>query len=57
MIFKATSKTWTWTLKIVDTGKPGFWETWPRKNLDLEKPDPKNVDPEKHGINMKLKNV
>ena len=42
----ATSQTWTQTLDR-DPEKPGHKKTW---NL-------KNIDPEKHGINMGLKNM
>ena len=53
----ATSKTWTRTLDP-DPEEPG-----PRKNLDPEKPGPgktwtlKSLDPEKHGINIGLRNM
>ena len=38
---RATSKTLTWTLKYPDPEKPGPWN---------------KIRPEKHGINMGLKN-
>ena len=44
MFIMATSKAWTQTLDP-DPEKPGPWKTWTLKNLD----------PEKHGINMGLK--
>ena len=43
---RATSKTWTWTLDP-DPEKLGPWKTWTLKNLDPEKP----------GINIGLKNM
>ena len=44
----ATSKTWSQTLDLdLDPEKPGPWKTWALKNMD----------PEKHGINMRLKNM
>ena len=52
---KATSKTWTQTLKNLDSEKPGPWKTWIQKNLDSEKPVPwkiwtlKILDYEKRG--------
>ena len=48
---KATSNTWTstldQTLKNLDHEKPGPRKTWALKDLD----------PEKHGINIGLKNM
>ena len=45
-IILATSKTWTWTLD------PHLEKSGPRKTWTL-----KNMDPEKHGMNMGLKYV
>ena len=39
-IFRATSKTWTQTLKNLDPEKPGTRKSWTQKNLDPEKPGP-----------------
>ena len=44
VLITATSKTWTRTL---DLEKSGPWKTWILKNMD----------PEKRGINMGLKNM
>ena len=46
ILAKATSKTWTQTLGP-DPEKSGPWKTWTLKNMD----------PEKHGIIMGLKNM
>ena len=48
---RATSKTWTQDLDS-DPEKPG-----PRKIRTLKNLDPENLEPEKHGINMALKNL
>ena len=43
----ATSKTWTQTLENLNPESPGLWKTWTLKNMESEK----------HGINMALKNM
>ena len=48
----ATSKTWTRTQENLDPEKHGPRKAWILKNLD-----PKNLDSEKNGINIGLKNV
>ena len=47
LFHKATSKTWTQTLKNLEPEKPRPWKTWTLKNLD----------PENHRINIRLKNM
>ena len=37
LIFMATSKTWTWTLKNLDPEKLELRKTWTLKNLDHQK--------------------
>ena len=63
---KATSKTWTRTLdpdpkkpgpwKTCTLKKPVLWKTWTLKNMHPNW-TLKNIDAEKHRINMGLKNM
>ena len=64
-VVTATSKTWTRTLDLDPGPGPGPWTRTRTRTLDPdpEKPGPwktwtlKNIDPEKPGINIGLKNM